>query len=155
MENENISIESCKTLPPFFEEHRYGVLLGWRIRKGLEKEIPVKRIKKYTDWFFVNYIKPLLEDEEQYVFPILGKKHKLIRKALSNHRRLKRLFNDKENIERALNQIEEELEQHIRFEERELFALIQEMVPPEELKRIEESHKPIVFVENTEDVFWE
>lgn len=155
MENVKLSIENNRTLDSFSEEHRYALQLGWKIRKGLDKGIPTKRIKKYTDWIFINYLQSLLEDEEQYIFPILGNKHKLVKKALSNHRRLKRLFNEKVNIERALYQIEEELEQHIRFEERELFPLIQERANVEELKKIEELHQSIHFEENTEDVFWE
>ena len=155
MQNENISIEKNKTLDSFNVEHRFALVLGWKIRKGFDKGIPVKRIKKYTDWIFKNHILFLLNEEEQYIFPILGNKHKLVKKALSNHRRLKRLFNEMENIERALYQIEEELEQHIRFEERELFPLIQELATPEELKKIEELQQSINFVENTEDVFWE
>lgn len=155
MENEEISIENSNIFESFNEEHRYGLLLGWKIRKGLDKGVSVKRIKKYSDWIFKNYIEPLLDVEERFIFPILGEKHKHVKKALSNHRRLRRLFNEKENVERALYQIEEELEQHIRFEGRELFVLIQEKATPEELKRIEESYKSNGFEENTEDVFWE
>lgn len=155
MENEELSLKNGNTLDSFNEEHRYSRLLGWKIRKGLDKGIPVDRIKKYTDWIFKYYIEPLLDDEEQFVFPILGNNHKLVKKALSNHRRLRRLFNEKKKIERALYQIEEELDQHIRFESRELFTLIQEKATPEELKRIEESFSTIDFVENTDDVFWE
>lgn len=155
MENDSGSFENNNTLDSFNEEHRYGRLLGWKIRKGLENGVSVIRIKKYTDWIFKNYIEPLLDNEEQYIFPILGENHKYVKKALTNHRRLRRLFKEKNNVERALYQIEEELDQHIRFEERELFVLIQEKATPEQLKRIEESYESIDFVENTDDIFWE
>ena len=155
MENENISVDNSETLNSFHEEHRYGRLIGWKIRKGLDKGVEIKRIKKYTDWIFKNYLSSLLDHEEQYIFPILGKKHKLVKKALSNHRRLRRLFNEKENVERALYQIEEELDLHIRFEERELFSLIQEKATPEALEKIESTYNSIDYKEYTEDVFWE
>ncbi len=155
MGNESISVDHKNTLDSFNEEHRYGRLVGWKIRKGLDKGVEIKRIKKYTDWIYENYLTALLDHEEQYIFPILGEKHKLVKKALSNHRRLRRLFNEKENVERALYQIEEELDLHIRFEERELFSLVQEKATAEELENIEKTYKSIDFQEYTGDVFWE
>ena len=79
----------------------------------------------------------------------------MIKKALAEHRRLTRLFTEEEDVEKALHHIEEELDRHIRFEERELFMLIQEVATPEQLKKIEEVHDDSDFVDNTTDVFWE
>lgn len=142
-------------LIPFSREHHHSLLLSWKIRKGIANGTPVDRIKKYTDWFFKNHVKPHFEDEEKYIFPILGDEHELIKKALSEHRRLIRLFTEENDLEKTLNHIEEELERHIRFEERELFMLIQEKATPNELKKIEELHDELNFVENSEDIFWE
>lgn len=156
MEKErNTPINREDILQPFSKEHHYSFLLSWKIRKGLDNGIALERIKNYTDWFYDNYIKSHLEDEEKYIFPILGKDHKLIKKSMSRHRRLKRLFKDQSNLNRTLNQIEEELDQHLRFEERELFKVIQKKATPEELKKIKESKQVKKFVENEEDIFWD
>lgn len=147
-------IKRHESIVSFSREHHHSLLLSWKIRKGLSKGIDVKRIKKYTDWFFKVHIQPHFEGEEKYMFPVLGEEHEMVKKALTEHRRLTRLFNDTKNIERSLHHIEEELDRHVRFEERELFMLIQEVATPEELKKIEVFHEELEFKENTEDEFW-
>lgn len=142
-------------LTSFNAEHRNSLLLSWKIRKGLDNGVELIRIKKYTDWFYDNHIKHHFEDEENYIFPILGNNHKLVKKSLSRHRRLKRLFKDNKNLNRSLNQIEEELEQHVRFEEREVFKAIRNNATPEQLSAIKERQHMKDFIENEEDVFWE
>lgn len=156
MENvKNKPLKRDESLIPFSREHHHSLLLGWKIRKGLKKGVDVKRMKKYNDWFFKNHIKPHFDDEEKYIFPILGKDHELIKKALSEHRRLKRLFNEKNDLEKTLHHIEEELDRHIRFEERELFQEVQKVATQEELDTIQSLHSELEFEENTKDVYWE
>ena len=48
----------------------------------------------------------------------------------------------------------EELEQHIRFEERILFQEIQKLATAEELELVEQKHSKEKFLDNTEDEFW-
>lgn len=155
MSTQKKPLKRVEALKSFSREHHHGLLLGWKIRKGMSKGIAIDRIKKYADWFFENHLVPHFEDEEKYIFPILGEDHEMIKKALAEHRRLTRLFTEEEDVEKALHHIEEELDRHIRFEERELFMLIQEVAKPEQLKKIEEVHDDSDFVDNTTDVFWE
>ena len=77
-----------------------------------------------------------------------------MKKALLEHRRLKRLFENGEEIEKALSLIEEELESHIRFEERILFSEIQDTATQEQLRVITKHHTDQKFEENTNDEFW-
>jgi len=147
-------IKRNKLLQPISREHHQSLLLCWKIRTGFSKGVEAVRIKKYTDWFFENHIQPHFDVEEKYIFPILGNEHELVKKALSDHRRLKRLFENEEEIEKSLSLIEEELESHIRFEERVLFNEIQEIATEEQLKLISEKHTEEKFQENTEDEFW-
>lgn len=155
MESVRKPLKRHESLQPFSREHHQSLLLGWKIRKGLKSGVAVERMKKYNDWFFENHVKPHFEDEEKYIFPILGDDHEFIKKALSEHRRLTRLFTEENDLEKTLHHIEEELDRHIRFEERELFQLIQEKATPSELKMIDELHDELDFVENTEDIYWE
>ena len=143
-----------KSLQPLSRQHHHGLLLCWKIRQGLSKDITPERIKKYTNWFYKNHILPHFELEERHVFPLLGNEHELVKEALSDHRRLKSLFEEKEEIKGALEAIEKELDEHIRFEERVLFQKMQETLSTEELKQIDEVHKEEPFVENEEDNFW-
>ncbi|MCK0132166.1 hemerythrin domain-containing protein [Flavobacteriaceae bacterium F08102] len=135
-------------------DHHHGLLLAWKIRKGFSKNISNDRIKRYVDWFFINYLLPHFKLEETYIFPILGDAHESVMRAQAAHRRLVRLFQKTSNLTSVLTHIEEELEQHIRFEERQLFNEIQEVASPEQLSKIAEIHEDLSFVENTEDTFW-
>lgn len=149
-------IKRHEALKPLSREHHHGLLLCWKIRQGIKKEVELERMKRYTDWFKVQYLDPHFEAEEQYLFPVLGSDHEKVKKALAEHRRLKRLFDEQETVERALHLIEEELDLHIRFEERDLFNEIQEVASPEQLKEIEQHHNGIQFSDDDwKDHFWE
>jgi hemerythrin-like domain-containing protein len=136
-------------------EHHHGLLLCWKIRTGLSKNVPMERIKDYADWFYETYLVPHFQLEETYIFPIVGNDHPWVKKALSDHRRLIRLFTSTTADMKTLGQIEETLEQHIRFEERQLFNHVQEMANNKQLDMIEKQHSNEKFNDNISDPFWE
>ncbi|WP_242494535.1 hemerythrin domain-containing protein [Brumimicrobium glaciale] len=144
-----------ESIKSFSREHHQGLLLCWKIRKGIKNGVSVERIKKYNDWFFENHLKPHFADEEKYIFPILGDEDEMIKKALTEHRRLIRLFTEENDLDKTINHIEEELDRHIRFEERELFMVIQEKATPSEMQKIAELHDELKFVENNDDKYWD
>ncbi len=154
MNTSKAPLKRTKELQPFSREHHHGLLLSWKIRKGFTSGVEKERIKRYADHFFKNSLIPHFEDEEKYVFPILGNDHELVKKALAEHRRLIRLFENKTDMSRSLSQIEEELEAHIRFEERVLFPEVQENATEKELKLIETHHQEIKACEDWDDEFW-
>ena len=94
--------------------------------------------------------------EERVIFPLLEPENEMTKKALADHRRLRRLFEDNEDVSRSLSLIEEELEGHIRFEERVLFDEIQRRLSNDALERLV-SH-PALRASNLgvgwEDEFW-
>lgn len=148
-------IKRNEALQPVSREHHQGLLLCWKIRQGLKKNITPERMKTYADWFYKAYLLPHFEIEEKYLFPILGHEHELIIKATAQHRRLTRLFTDQTHLAKSLSFIEEELETHIRFEERVLFNLIQEAANARQLNALKKFHVEVPFVENETDQFWE
>ncbi|MCE9540525.1 MAG: hemerythrin domain-containing protein [Bacteroidetes bacterium] len=150
-----MTIKRNEFLKPLSREHHHGLLLCWKIRIGLKKNVDPERIKKYVDWFYENHLIPHFEIEEESIFPILGNEHELIKRALAEHRRLKRLFESTEEILKSLSLIEEELESHIRFEERILFKEIQSVATVDQLKLLELSHTESKFIDNLTDSFWE
>lgn len=147
-------IKRNENLKAISREHHHGLLLSWKIRAGLKKEIEPSRIKKYLDWFYVNHLLPHFELEEKYVFTILGEENDLVKKALAEHRRLIRLFETEAATVTNLSLIEEELESHIRFEERILFNEIQTVATKEQLELIKKAHTEDKFVDNITDAFW-
>lgn len=143
-----------KALQPLSREHHHGLLLSWKIRSGFSKSIDPKRIRVYANWFFENHLIPHFELEETHIFSILEDENELVKRALADHRRLKRLFAERENDEKTLHKIEEELEQHIRFEERVLFPEIQKVATESQMLQIEKIHQPEKFIDNESDMFW-
>ncbi|WP_029035657.1 hemerythrin domain-containing protein [Salinimicrobium terrae] len=147
-------IKRDKNIQPLSRDHHHTLLLCWKIRKGFSKGVAPNRMKTYSDWFFESHVLPHFKIEEKYLFPVLGEDHDMIKRALAEHRRLERLFKDEKDIVRSLSLIEEELELHVRYEERELFNEIQKQARPEQLEVILEVHKDERFQENTSDEFW-
>lgn len=148
-------IKRNEYLKAISREHHHGLLLCWKIRAGIKNKIEPARIKKYVNWFYANHIIDHFEVEEKYIFSILDDDHKLVKKAITEHRRLKRLFEAKVASIKNLTLLEEELESHIRFEERVLFNEIQAIATEEQLKLIALHHNEEKFSDNTLDPFWE
>src|SRR5690606_3314691 len=148
-------IKRHKALQPLSRQHHFGLLFSWKLRKGFSKNIEMERMQEYAKWFYEHEIKPHFKDEEKYLFPILEDDNELVERALKEHRRLKRLFNDTKNPEKSLNNLEEELDAHIRFEERILFNEIQKVATEEQLEKIEEIHSHLEKTPEYHDPFWE
>ncbi|WP_373516347.1 hemerythrin domain-containing protein [Pricia sp.] len=148
-------IKRNKDLQPLSRDHHHSLLLCWKIRTGFSKGVAAERIKCYADWFFEHHIHPHFEMEEKHLFPILGNSNELVKKAIAEHRRLGRLFNDTDEIPKSLSLIEEELERHIRFEERVLFNEVQKVATEEQLQTISKLHTDEKYIDNTDDPFWE
>lgn len=127
-------------LAPLSREHHHGLLLCWKIRTGFRKNIQADRIRSYADWFYKSHLMEHFEIEEKYVFSVLGNDHELVKRALREHRRLRRLFEGVNEFQKNLGLIEEKLESHIRFEERVLFNEIQAVATPDELREISIRH---------------
>tara|TARA_R100000306_G_C4338022_1_gene123757 strand:- start:395 stop:829 length:435 start_codon:yes stop_codon:yes gene_type:complete len=142
-------------LQPLSRQHHFGLLFSWKLRKGFERNISIKRLQAFRDWFFVTEIRPHFEAEERFLFPLLESEHPLVQRALADHRTLETLFTTTTDVERTLRVLELQLKEHIRFEERVLFNKIQEVATPEELEKIEQVHANEPTSAYYVDPFWE
>lgn len=142
-------------LKPVSREHHHGLLLSWKIKTGLKKEIELTRIKTYANWFYTHHLLPHFKLEEDFIFPILGMENELIKKALSEHESLNKLFKANENLQNNLEQIMLELTNHIRFEERVLFNEIQKIATKAQSDTILQLESDVDFEDNLNDPFWE
>lgn len=144
------------SLTSLSKDHHHGLLLCWKIREAQKRKIDPKRVKEYLDFFFETQLKPHFHFEEVEVFPLLGKDHELVQQAFAEHRRLRFLFSEEKDLEQIMNDIEKELQAHIRFEERTLFQEIQQCVPEEDLMKIADKEENISAPDpdEWEDKFW-
>lgn len=146
-------IKRHESLKPLSREHHHGLLLCWKIRQGLKKEIALERIKAYVDWFWDIHLKFHFEVEEKYIFSVLPKEHPMVLQALDEHHKIKDLILSKDDTLLNLQSLEKVLDDHIRFEERILFNEIQNIATPAQLSEIDQHHNE-VFNDTWQDEFW-
>lgn len=151
---EHILSQRNKFLQPLSEEHREGLQFCWKIRAGIKKAVSPERLKRYTDWFYTSNLLPHFCIEEDFLFPLLGNDNILVKRALMEHRRLKRLFTSTSDVMQRLSLIEEELEHHLRFEEIKLMQEIMKSAPEHELDLIMKIHLEAIKCEDWGDPFW-
>lgn len=116
-------------LVSYSREHHDGLLLVWKIRMGHKKEIAPARIGQHVVWCFARDLEPHFADEELFLLPLLQHNEGLAARFLQDHTQLRQL---KHRIagdtgDTALQvAFANLLEQHIRFEEREMFMYLQQ-----------------------------
>lgn len=148
--------ELSTALEEISKMHYEVLLFGYKIAEGLRNGTSTDRLKAYADWFLDHYLKPHIQMEEKYVFSILGFQNLRVRRALANHRRLLRLFENEDDVYRSINRIEEEIGSFVRFEDRVLIKQIQDRATAEELAEIKKQHAAICYPEEEwADKFWE
>jgi hemerythrin-like domain-containing protein len=148
-------------LVPLSQDHHFGLLLVWKIRKGLNMGLESNRILDYMDYFVREHLEPHFQLEEEYIFSSLAKNDLMRKQVEQQHADLRdmvqQLQKDKQGVEVLLEKFSNELEAHIRFEERKLFQHMQLELTENELREMEESVRRIheKTIENWHDQFWE
>lgn len=140
-------------LQPLSREHHEGLLLSWKIRKGLDRKTDISRIKEYCDWFWETHLQSHFQFEESRIFTILDQKNELIARAVNDHIKIKKLFEANTITESELALLAEKVTEHIRFEERVLFPEIEKKASETDLNEIIKSHQT-VDCELWHDPFW-
>lgn len=160
MDQSATPIKRSKALVEYSREHHFGLLLIWKIREGLKKNIELKRITNYLIWFFNQEIELHFKDEEVSLFEKLPLDDTLRKQAFDEHNQIYQLIvnlqKDSENV-LLLKEFADSLESHIRFEERILFNHIEKYLTDKELKHLEMSHRKSEknIDEKWEDWFWD
>ena len=142
----------------FSKDHHFGLLLVWKIRQGLDKAVNAERISNYACYFFKEDLEKHFKEEEQLLFQKLPIDDVLRKQAEEDHKTIYKLINsisENKYDSNLLSQLANELEKHIRFEERELFNHLQTKITPEDLEIIaKRSNNGKAIDEKWEDVFW-
>jgi iron-sulfur cluster repair protein YtfE (RIC family) len=144
----------------FSKDHHFGLLLVWKIRQGLEKAVDAERISNYILFFFKEDLEAHFKEEEQLLFSRLPVDDSLRKQAESDHRSIYTLvaaIERKKDDLVLLRRLANELEKHIRFEERELFNHLQKNINLSDLEKIAKrfSNSSKIVDEKWNDVFWE
>jgi hypothetical protein len=151
-------IKRHQALVSFSKEHHFGLLLVWKIRRGLLNAISAERISRYVLFFFNEDLKTHFKEEEQMLFSKLPATDTLRLQAEAEHEKIYLLAEaiagaaDEQDL---LREFADTLETHIRFEERILFNHLQNHIPAEQLEEISSRFSNSVDLDSKwEDFFW-
>jgi hemerythrin-like domain-containing protein len=110
----------------------------WRISPSVEN-----RANDFLNFYFGRAIRHFHEEEELFFAPLVDdpRAGDLIMRAVVDHLRLhalvrmiKRQLTDAEADQETLGEISRIFTEHVRFEEKELFPLIERLIPEDQLQ---------------------
>ena len=143
----------------FSKDHHYGLLLVWKIRQGLKKTVKPERISDYVTFIYNEDLGKHIDEEEKLLLSKLEVGDLLRKRAEIDHLAIYTLaiaIEQKKDDPYLLKHLADVLEEHIRFEERELFNHLQKTISTNELKSIEArfSNNSKAIDEKWKDAFW-
>lgn len=140
-----------RALIPLSHDHHHGLVQARRLHRGATRDAPGRRKAAAAFLgFFARDTRTHFREEEERFFPLLidadAPATELLTRALLEHQHLHALVHKLE-IEVAardvsattMRKVAETLEEHIRFEERDLFPLIESVTPEDALRRLQEA----------------
>lgn len=160
MEHPKKPIKRKVYLLPLSRDHHHGLLLSWKVSQGLKNGTPVSEIAGYVRYFWQASLEKHFREEETIVFRKMPVVHEGCLRAIKEHNRIRKLIekigNPAKSSRELLETLCEEMNNHIRFEERELFPAIEVSLSNAELdavgKALEKAHAH--FPDNWENPFW-
>jgi hemerythrin-like domain-containing protein len=147
-----------QNIVPLSRDHHSGLLFCWKIRQGLAFGTDTNRIKNYILYFWEQHLLKHFKEEEEILFIL--KDNKLIQKAIDDHQRIEALIHTvrQENADsNTCQSLASMVNDHIRYEERELFPYLEEALSQDQLMAIGEELQRLHLTEatdNYEDHFW-
>lgn len=132
-------IKRSKYIIQLSREHHFSLLFCWKIRTGIKKGIDPDRIIPYALYFWAEHLLPHFS-EEDILFERVD--DELVRRAYSEHHEINELAkqistlvgNDSKVV--ALSRLANLVEEHVRFEERELFPHLEKALEESELAEV-------------------
>ncbi len=152
-------IKRHEAIVRFSREHHFGLLLTWKIRQGLKKNIDPTRISDYLLFFFEEDLKAHFAEEERSLFAKLDDADALKQQALQEHSEIYNIMDairSNKNNPELLSSFAVVLDKHIRFEERVLFNHLQSKLSGSELAALATEHpEKITDIDGKwDDHFW-
>jgi hemerythrin-like domain-containing protein len=147
----------CIQLLPLSREHAEGAIFISRIRQGISKTA-TERLRDYVRWYWKNHIRPHFFQEEKILLPYIPPQHSWAIKLKEDHAYIRDLVLslDQHADKHSFSALCDLIDEHVRFEERDLFTYMENNLIEEELDAISQklaSHP--VDTGEWVDRFWE
>lgn len=139
-------------------DHHHGLLLGWKIKQGLKKQISHQEIFDYVLYFAKQALVPHFQEEEKHILCHLAKNDKYRITVEREHLQVLEQIHlmSLNPTEQSLLELAEKIEKHIRYEEREVFPYLEKKLTESQLatigEKITQVHHP--YKEDYENDFW-
>jgi hemerythrin-like domain-containing protein len=141
------------------KDHHFTLLFCWKIRNGLKFGVATERIIKYVQYFWQLHMQPHFNEEETILFSPV--KDAEVQKALDEHSQIagqiKALNAAGNNAANQLSTLADTVDNHVRYEERELFPHLEKVLTDEQLdsigKQLAAHHDPTL-KDDFADEFW-
>ncbi|HZF66285.1 MAG TPA: hemerythrin domain-containing protein [Chitinophagaceae bacterium] len=150
-------LKRSRELSAFSREHHEGLLFVWKIRQGIRNLVSPRRIAAYCQWFCKKHLEKHMQQEEAMLTSILSNEHPMMQKMFDEHEAIRVKIASLEDYlsNKHLARLADVVEYHIRFEERELFQLIEQIATSDQLRSIEEQLRTgNEYEEQWQDNFW-
>lgn len=131
-------IKRSNEIAPLSRDHHEGLLLGWKIKKGIANGTTVATISSYVKWFWEHHLIKHFKQEETVLIELVPAENKNVQQMFEEHKVIMHKISEIENgsNEELLLEFSTLLESHIRFEERILFNEIEQMLSAEQLRKL-------------------
>lgn len=131
-------IKRNENLVRISRDHHATLLFCWKIRTGLKLNIDTERIKTYVQYFWQVHMQPHFVEEETILFvPV---KDAAVQKALDEHadinKQVESIMASSIVQSQQLATLADVVDNHVRYEERELFPHLENILTGEQLKEI-------------------
>lgn len=141
------------------KEHHHTLLFCWKIRQGLKRKVDPKRIVPYVEYFWKTHLRSHFAGENLFFQKCTDP---MVTRAYKEHESIKVAVQQLEKVQvaelsQALGEIADLVDQHIRFEERILFPLLEQAIPASTLGQVAAalaSIKDVPIVDLYADEFW-
>ena len=158
MEKTQKPLKRSEQLKSLSREHHSGLLFSWKIREGVRLGVSTERLKDYLNYFMNEHLLDHFEKEETLLFNKVNEQVCL--QAIKEHDVLKQqvhTINVSPVIDtKHFTDFIETLNEHIRFEERVVFPLLEEVLDIQTLNSINDELESSgdVFKDEYTDEFW-
>lgn len=151
-------IKRSKHILQLSKDHHFTLLFCWKIRQGLKQHIDTERIKKYVQEFWEKDMQEHFREEENILFaPVNDDK---VRKAIEDHQQIKQQVKlietlTGEAVAKLLSTLANQVDAHVRYEERELFPHLEATLTETQMEAIGgQLKKEPVYKDEYVDEFW-
>jgi hemerythrin-like domain-containing protein len=141
-----------KNIMPLSRDHHFSLLFCWKIRQGLSKNIDLGRIRSYILYFWKEHLEKHFEEEETLLFDQVS--DPLCARAKEEHRQIRNLITSLTDTRENYKELADLIESHIRFEERQLFPLLEKALTPDQLSAVGAQLDRQPLTDSFADTFW-